>query len=145
MLKHRFQILNLWRPISRPALDWPLALCDFRSADPVNDVLPVALIYPDREGETYGVKFNPNHKWMYFSAVTPEECILIKWCVLHSFVRIVSSLVSKVTTLFRTGGERRIHFNFAYGLTFSAVSHSSLLIPRSVTQPLRKVLRSASP
>ncbi|KAF7368925.1 hypothetical protein MVEN_00218700 [Mycena venus] len=78
LLKHRFQIINLWRPISHPADDWPLALCDFRSVDPAADVLPVALVYPDREGETYGVKYNPNQKWTYFSGVTPEELILIK-------------------------------------------------------------------
>ncbi|KAJ7318143.1 hypothetical protein DFH08DRAFT_892781 [Mycena albidolilacea] len=78
LLKHRFQIINLWRPISHPAHDWPLALCDFRSVDPANDVLPVALVYPDREGETFGVKYNPNQKWNFFSAVTPEELILIK-------------------------------------------------------------------
>ncbi|KAJ7148671.1 hypothetical protein C8R43DRAFT_925448, partial [Mycena crocata] len=78
LLKHRFQIINLWRPISHPAVDWPLALCDFRTVDPSNDVLPVALVYPDREGETFGVKYNPQHKWTYFSAVKPEELILIK-------------------------------------------------------------------
>ncbi|KAJ7698866.1 hypothetical protein B0H16DRAFT_790089 [Mycena metata] len=78
LLKKRFQIINLWRPISHPADDWPLALCDFRSVDAANDVLPVALVYPDREGETLGVKFNPNQKWTYFSGVTPEELILIK-------------------------------------------------------------------
>ncbi|KAF8198345.1 hypothetical protein K438DRAFT_705151 [Mycena galopus ATCC 62051] len=78
LLKHRFQIINLWRPISHPAVDWPLSLCDFRTVDPVNDVLPVTLKYPDREGETYGVKYNPNQKWTYFSGVTPDELILIK-------------------------------------------------------------------
>ncbi|KAF7368924.1 hypothetical protein MVEN_00218600 [Mycena venus] len=78
LLKHRFQIINLWRPISHPAYDWPLALCDFRSVDPATDILPVAHIYPDREGETYGVKYNPNHKWTYFHGVTPEEFILLK-------------------------------------------------------------------
>ncbi|KAJ7152183.1 hypothetical protein C8R43DRAFT_479336 [Mycena crocata] len=78
LLKHRFQIINLWRPISHPAVDWPLALCDFRTVDPSKDVLPVALVYPDREGETFGVKYNPQQKWTYFSAVTPEELILIK-------------------------------------------------------------------
>ncbi|KAJ7449313.1 hypothetical protein FB451DRAFT_1053495 [Mycena latifolia] len=78
LLKHRFQIINLWRPISHPAVDWPLALCDFRSVDPANDVLPVALVYPDREGETFGVKYNPNQKWTYFLGVAPEELILIK-------------------------------------------------------------------
>ncbi|KAF7368927.1 hypothetical protein MVEN_00218900 [Mycena venus] len=78
LLKHRFQIINLWRPISHPAVDWPLSLCDFRSVDPEKDVFPVALIYPDREGETSGVKYNPNQKWTYFSGVTPDELILIK-------------------------------------------------------------------
>ncbi|KAJ6475728.1 hypothetical protein C8R47DRAFT_1187187 [Mycena vitilis] len=78
LLKHRFQIINLWRPISHPAFDWPLALCDFRSVDPSKDVLPVTLVYPNREGETFGVKYNPNQKWTYFSGVAPEELVLIK-------------------------------------------------------------------
>ncbi|KAJ7278463.1 hypothetical protein C8J57DRAFT_1307042 [Mycena rebaudengoi] len=78
LLKHRFQIINLWRPISHAAVDWPLALCDFRSVDPKTDIVPVALVYPDREGETLGVKYNPKHRWTYFSGVTPEEAILIK-------------------------------------------------------------------
>ncbi|KAJ6460955.1 hypothetical protein C8R45DRAFT_1108777 [Mycena sanguinolenta] len=78
LLKRRFQIINLWRPISHPADDTPLALCDFRSVDPEADVLAVALVYPDREGETYGVKYNPKQRWTYFSGVKPEELILIK-------------------------------------------------------------------
>jgi hypothetical protein len=53
--------------------------------DPANDVLPVALVYPDREGETFGVKYNAKQKWNFFSAVTPEELILIKWCVFSQF------------------------------------------------------------
>jgi hypothetical protein len=39
----------------------------------------MALIYPDREGETYGVQFNPEHKWKYMKGMTPEEIVLIKW------------------------------------------------------------------
>ncbi|KAJ6555113.1 hypothetical protein DFH09DRAFT_1165523, partial [Mycena vulgaris] len=78
LLKHRFQIINLWRPISHPADDWPLALCDFRTVDPAGDIQPIALILPDREGELAGVKYNPNQKWTYFSGVAPDELILIK-------------------------------------------------------------------
>ncbi|KAF5381545.1 hypothetical protein D9615_005610 [Tricholomella constricta] len=78
LLSRRFQIINLWRPISRPAVDWPLGLCDYRSVDPKADTVPVALIYPDREGETLGISYSPNHKWKYFHAVTPQEIILIK-------------------------------------------------------------------
>ncbi|KAG6909733.1 hypothetical protein DXG01_015721 [Tephrocybe rancida] len=78
LLKHRFQIVNLWRPIGRPALDWPLGLCDYRSVDLEKDTFPVALIYPDHEGETLGVRYNPNHRWKYFRGVTTEEAIIIK-------------------------------------------------------------------
>ncbi|KAF8064041.1 hypothetical protein FPV67DRAFT_1503310 [Lyophyllum atratum] len=78
LLKRRFQIINLWRPISHPAIDWPLGLCDYRSVDEKKDLFPVALIYPDREGETFGVKYNPNQQWKYFHGVTPEEAVLIK-------------------------------------------------------------------
>ncbi|KAG2138403.1 uncharacterized protein EDB93DRAFT_1090761, partial [Suillus bovinus] len=75
----RFQIINLWRPISHAAEDWPLALCDFRSAEFEKDLISVALIYPDREGETFGVKYSPNHQWKYMKAMTPEKFVLIKW------------------------------------------------------------------
>ncbi|KAL0566805.1 hypothetical protein V5O48_015201 [Marasmius crinis-equi] len=77
-LKRRFQIINLWRPISHPAFDWPLGLCDFRSVDREKDFVPLDLIWPDRTGQTLGVRYNPEHKWKYLKGMTPNECILIK-------------------------------------------------------------------
>ncbi|KXN80624.1 hypothetical protein AN958_09309 [Leucoagaricus sp. SymC.cos] len=78
LLKRRFQIINLWRPINKPAYDWPLALCDYRSVKPEQDTFPVALIFPDREGETMAVRHNPDHKWKYLRGMTPDEFVLIK-------------------------------------------------------------------
>ncbi|KJA22549.1 hypothetical protein HYPSUDRAFT_139120 [Hypholoma sublateritium FD-334 SS-4] len=78
LLEKRFQIINLWRPIEHPALDWPLALCDCRSVDEKKDIFPVARVTPDREGETLGVTYNENHKWKYLRGMTPEELVLIK-------------------------------------------------------------------
>jgi len=78
LLKRRFQILNLWRPISHTALDWPLALCDFRSVDVNKDLMAVALVYPDREGETYGVKYNESHRWKYMRGMEPDQYVFIK-------------------------------------------------------------------
>lgn len=77
LLERRFQILNLWRPLDHPALDWPLALCDFRSIDRAKDVVPIALRYPDREGQTYGVRYSPQQKWSYLRAMRPDEFVLI--------------------------------------------------------------------
>ncbi|KAL0568339.1 hypothetical protein V5O48_013650 [Marasmius crinis-equi] len=77
-LKHRFQIINLWRPISHPAEDWPLAVCDFRSLNWEKDLLSSELRYPDKTGWTFSVKHNPEHKWKYVRGLKPEEIILIK-------------------------------------------------------------------
>ena len=87
LLKRRFQIINLWRPINHAAWDWPLALCDYRSVDTQNDLVPTTLRYPDREGETMSVKYNPNHKWKYLKGMEPDEFVLIKWCVGIGFNR----------------------------------------------------------
>ncbi|KAF9524913.1 hypothetical protein CPB83DRAFT_860452 [Crepidotus variabilis] len=78
LLKKRFQIINLWRPISANALDHPLTLCDYRSVDPEKDTFPVALVYPDREGETMGVRYSEKYQWKYLRGMTPEEIVLIK-------------------------------------------------------------------
>jgi len=78
LLAKRYQIINLWRPIGRRADDWPLALCDFSSVDPAKDLVPMTLKYPDRDGETFGVQFNPDHRWKYVRGLEPEEGILIK-------------------------------------------------------------------
>ncbi|KAI0777731.1 hypothetical protein BD413DRAFT_610041 [Trametes elegans] len=78
LLAGRFQIINLWRPISHPAYDWPLALCDYRSVDPAHDLVPTKLKYPDRDGETYSVKFNPGYRWKYLRGMEPDEFVLIK-------------------------------------------------------------------
>ncbi|KAF8901862.1 hypothetical protein CPB84DRAFT_1846578 [Gymnopilus junonius] len=77
LLKKRFQIMNLWRPIHNAAIDWPLTVCDYRTVDP-DDLFPVARIYEDSKGETLGVKYNPNHKWKYLYGMTPDELVLIK-------------------------------------------------------------------
>ncbi|OBZ67237.1 Uncharacterized protein in dcmA 3'region [Grifola frondosa] len=78
LLARRFQIINLWRPIAHAALDWPLALCDFHSVDPARDLAPVTLKYPDRDGETFGVKHSSDQKWTYLRGMEPEEFVLIK-------------------------------------------------------------------
>jgi hypothetical protein len=80
-LKHRYQIINLWRPIRHSAYDRPLALCDFRSVDLERDCVPQTLRYPDRDGETWAVNHDVGHRWKYLKGMTPEELVLIKWYV----------------------------------------------------------------
>lgn len=81
LLQRRFQIVNLWRPISHPAEDWPLALCDYRSLDVDEDLIVMTLKFAVRDGQNYSVKYNPNHRWVYKSAMDPEDFVLFKWSV----------------------------------------------------------------
>ncbi|KAF9528004.1 hypothetical protein CPB83DRAFT_855172 [Crepidotus variabilis] len=78
LLEKRFQLINLWRPILHAAFDQPLALCDYRSVEPEKDTFPLALVYPDREGEIMGVNYSEKMKWRYLRGMTPDEIVLIK-------------------------------------------------------------------
>jgi hypothetical protein len=77
LLRHRFAIINVWRPLRGPVLDSPLGVCDARSIAP-GDLVPNARIYPTRRGEIQAVKFNSAHRWYYFSEMQPEETLLLK-------------------------------------------------------------------
>jgi hypothetical protein len=77
LLRRRFSVVNVWRPIRGPIQDAPLAVADARSIDS-SDLVATDLVYPDRTGEIYYVKFNPAHRWFYASAMRQSEVMLIK-------------------------------------------------------------------
>lgn len=108
LLKGRYQIINVWRPIANPASDFPLAIIDWRTTKP-SDLVKVDLLYPKREatngvddgddrgkeafpdpnsasstvgyevkGETFAVAPSDSHKFYYMKDMTPEEVMFIK-------------------------------------------------------------------
>ncbi|CAI7621876.1 unnamed protein product [Penicillium viridicatum] len=99
LLKGRYQIINVWRPIENPASDFPLALIDWRSIAP-SDFVKVDLLYPKEwqengevapdsesmfstegyevKGETYAIAPNEGHRFFYAKDMTPEEVMFIK-------------------------------------------------------------------
>jgi hypothetical protein len=77
LLGHRFEIVNVWRPIRGPLRDAPLAVCDATSVA-FTDFVPSDLVYRDRTGEIYRVKYNPAHRWFYVPEMQTDEALLIK-------------------------------------------------------------------
>ncbi|HUL08497.1 MAG TPA: CmcJ/NvfI family oxidoreductase [Candidatus Acidoferrum sp.] len=77
LLKHRFAIINVWRPLRRTVEDKPLGLLDARTLAP-QDLIATDLVYPDRVGETYAVAYNPAHRWFYYPRQRPDEAVLLK-------------------------------------------------------------------
>lgn len=76
LLKGRYQIINVWRPIKTILKD-PLTIAAANSVSD-DDLVPIKLIYPDREGETYAVRPGSGHQWHYLFQQTPGEVLLIK-------------------------------------------------------------------
>lgn len=77
LLKNRFAVINVWRPIRGPVEETPLAVCDAQSI-PSADFVIHDLIYRDRKGEVYSVAYNPAHRWYYFPRMNRDEVMLLK-------------------------------------------------------------------
>jgi hypothetical protein len=77
LLKNRFAIVNVWRPIRGPVAEAPLAVCNARSMK-LSDFVATDLIYPQRRGEIYSVIFNPDHRWFFFPQMQANEALLLK-------------------------------------------------------------------
>jgi hypothetical protein len=77
LLKHRFGIVNVWRPVRGPVLDSPLALCDARSFTD-DDLIASDLVYAHVRGATSRVEYKPAHRWYYFSEMQADEALLIR-------------------------------------------------------------------
>lgn len=79
----RWALLNVWRSIRQPPIDFPLAVCDARTVDPADGVTVVAVTQvPSQAGDfrfdTTGYLHNPDHRWCTFSDMTPDEVLVFK-------------------------------------------------------------------
>ena len=77
LLKHRFAIIQVWRAINRPIQSNPLALADARSVA-FEDLMIAERRYPHRVGQTYRLKYNPQHRWIYFPEMRRDEAVVFK-------------------------------------------------------------------
>jgi hypothetical protein len=75
LLKRRFAIIQVWRAINKPIQSNPLAVADARSVAP-EDLMVAERRYPNRVGQTYRLKYNPNHRWFYFPQMRRDEAIV---------------------------------------------------------------------
>jgi hypothetical protein len=77
LLTRRFAIIQVWRPIRHPVETHPLAICDANSVS-TDDFVISERRYPNRVGQTYSVKHNPNHHWYWFPRMRRDEALVFK-------------------------------------------------------------------
>lgn len=78
----RFAHYNVWRALTRPPQDIPLALCDARTVE-IADLVGADAVFdvegsPEWSFEGWVVRHNPEHRWCYFSGMTRDEAIIFK-------------------------------------------------------------------
>lgn len=81
---HRAAGFSIWRALSEPPQDTPLAVCDATSVEP-DDFIPsdVTITPPDGRDVTWEggfLRHNPLHRWGYFSNMHRDEALIFKIC-----------------------------------------------------------------
>jgi hypothetical protein len=77
LLRQRFSVVNVWRPIRGPVQDSPLAVSDAQSVR-FDDLVATDLLYTDRTGEIYMVKFNAEQRCFYAPQMSADEVLAFK-------------------------------------------------------------------
>ena len=86
LLQKRFAIVNVWRSMTGPIEQWPLAVCDARSIDDSllhtverrDNVREEPSFEYSRPSETRHASYDAAHRWYYFPRMDRDEVILLK-------------------------------------------------------------------
>ncbi|PGG95440.1 hypothetical protein AJ79_05281 [Helicocarpus griseus UAMH5409] len=77
LMKGRIRCLNVWRPITTPVQDCPLAMCDARTVNK-EDLVSMDIVYPHYSDEAYEVMYSPTHRWFYKKGMQSDDIIIFK-------------------------------------------------------------------
>ena len=90
----RFIAFSLWRALSPPPQDMPLAVCEGRSVGddegtpntkvdvdeiPTGDALFAPIVGEENMAAATIFHYSPAHRWWYFPDMTPDEVIFLKF------------------------------------------------------------------
>jgi hypothetical protein len=80
----RSAMYNVWRVLSQPPQDVPLALCDYTSLEEARDLIDCTAIFdppggaPEWSFANYVIAHHPAHRWYYYPDMHPGEAIVFK-------------------------------------------------------------------
>lgn len=77
LLKGRFAVIQVWRPVGHPVESHPLAICDAQTVRPESLVVNERH-YPGRIGQTYSITYDPGQRWYWFPQMRPDEALVFK-------------------------------------------------------------------
>ncbi|KAJ5855515.1 uncharacterized protein N7529_009459 [Penicillium soppii] len=75
--RYRVQIFNVWRPVKGVVEQWPLTICDARTAT-MDDLDEMEYITEEFVRSSYLAKFNERHRFYYMSKMTNQDVCIFK-------------------------------------------------------------------
>ncbi|KAK4156184.1 hypothetical protein C8A00DRAFT_41339 [Chaetomidium leptoderma] len=75
--KGRWRMVGLWRALTGPHQDRPLAVLDNRSVAQ-DDLIAADVVFPHYCDEGYEVRYNPLHRWFYKQRMTSDDVLMFK-------------------------------------------------------------------
>ncbi|RFN50508.1 hypothetical protein FIE12Z_5271 [Fusarium flagelliforme] len=77
ILKGRYQIITVWRPLRVPVRDWPLALCDASTVS-LSDMVENDVIYPNYVAENLMIHYSERQRWYWLPDQAEDEVLVFK-------------------------------------------------------------------
>jgi hypothetical protein len=68
---------SVWRALRVPIVDWPLAVCDATTIDPVDKVAS-DVIYPNYLAENRLIHYHENQAWYWVPHYTQDDILVFK-------------------------------------------------------------------
>lgn len=69
---------SVWRPLTGPTDDWPLALCDYTTINTEEDIRLNDAIRRDLVDENSLLQYNEAHKWYYFKDQGANDLLVFR-------------------------------------------------------------------
>jgi hypothetical protein len=77
LLERRVAFYNVWKPLYRRVEELPLAMIEAQTQVDA-DLLRMDLKYRERTGETYVMRYSPQHRWCYFPQMEAHHALILK-------------------------------------------------------------------
>ncbi|KAI1251513.1 hypothetical protein MGN70_006081 [Eutypa lata] len=77
ILQQRVRAVNVWKPLSHPVEEYPLAVCDGTTVRP-EDLVETDSVRQGSISTNYYVKYHENQRWYFLRRQSPDEGLIFK-------------------------------------------------------------------
>ncbi|RYO79490.1 hypothetical protein DL766_009345 [Monosporascus sp. MC13-8B] len=77
ILQQRVRAVNVWKPLSHPVEEYPLAVCDGTSVKP-EDLVETDSVRQGNVSTNYYVKYHASQRWYFLNHQSPDEALIFK-------------------------------------------------------------------